>query len=677
MSRDAKIGIGLCALLALITACCCALVIVGAGGLLFFQTSRSASGIVTAVAGVTPATARPPTATPGPSPTPTATPPPQAGAETLDLLKQAALPPRDLREVAARLKGIPDIPATVAAVPADHALDTVLTFYAHNSDTEANFTVRARLVERTDNVYFFAEEDLAVDRSGVRRLLDVFQNEIYPTNRAFFGSEWTPGVDGDPRLYILYVRGIGFSTLGYYSSVDEYSRLAHTDSNEKEIFYINADLTSPSSLDLASTLAHEFQHMIHWHQDPNETTWLNEGASMLAELLNGYDSPLGYAQSYTLDPDLQLNAWTDGDTIPHYGAAFLFLTYFLERFGEEATRALVAHPDNGLESLDAVLAGRGLADPATGRPLTAEEVFADWAVANYLNDAAVGDGRYVYRRLDGFRTTATTDEFTRCPVATRSETVVQYGVDYYRFECAGAYTLTFEGNRVVPVVPATPADGRYAQWSNRSDETVTTLTRAFDFTGLDTATLIYDAWWDIEENYDYAYLQVSTDAGRTWTILRAPSTTGANPTGANFGWGYTGRSDGWVEEVVDLSEYAGRPVLLRFEYITDAALNNPGFLVDDIRVPELGYQTDFEAGDDGWEAQGFVRMDNVLPQRFIVQLIRQGPNGTTVERAPLDAENRGQVTLTFGRGETVTLAVSGATRFTTEPARYEFSLEEK
>ena len=39
-------------------------------------------------------------------------------------------------------------------------------------------------------------------------LADSFENQIYPTDRAFFGSEWTPGVDGDPHIYILYARGL-------------------------------------------------------------------------------------------------------------------------------------------------------------------------------------------------------------------------------------------------------------------------------------------------------------------------------------------------------------------------------------------------------------------------------------------------------------------------------------
>ncbi len=691
MSRNTQILLGV-VIAGVFLACCCGLIVVATAGAFIYQFSSSSVSVATAIrprvtvipvsrTPAAPPSPRPATLTPLPDPSatapdlaPSATPLPGAGADTLAAIAGAQLPPRDLREVAMRLKGLPDIPATVAAAPADHAVGAVLEFNAHNDDTQEHFTVRARLVYKTANAYFFAEQGVNVNEAAVRRLLDDFQAQTYPTNREFFGSEWTPGVDGDPRLYILYVRGIGFGTLGYYSSADEYSRLAYEYSNEKEIFYINADLTTPGDSDLASTLTHEFQHMIHWHQDLNEETWLNEGASMLAELLNDY-RPDGYAFDFIADPDLQLNAWTDGNTIPHYGASFMFLAYFLDRFGEAATRALVSHPENGLVAVDAVLAEVGATDPASGQPLTAEDVFADWVVANYLDDPAVADGRYTYRRYADPLTVSPLETYFTCPVARQTGTVNQFGSDYYRFDCPGTFTLSFAGDSRNAVAPAPPLDGRYAFWSHRADETVTALTRAFDLTGLTTATLTYRAWWDIEEYYDYAYLQISANGGETWTILRAPSSTDEDPNSASFGWGYTGASRGWRDETVDLSAYAGQQVLVRFEYVTDTALNNPGLLVDDIALPELDYRADFEQDEGGWEAQGFVRMDNVLPQRFILQLIRQSEAGTTVERVPLDGGNRGQLPVTVAPGETVTLVVSGATRFTTESAEYEFALE--
>jgi bacillopeptidase F (M6 metalloprotease family) len=230
----------------------------------------------------------------------------------------------------------------------------------------------------------------------------------------------------------------------------------------------------------------------------------------------------------------------------------------------------------------------------------------------------------------------------------------------------------------VQVVPGLPHGGRYAFWSQRSDESDTRLTRAFDLTGLTSATLTYWAWWDIEADFDYAYLEISTDDGQTWKILKTPSATSDDPNGNNFGWGYTGKSGGggspqWVEESVDLSAYAGRKVLLRFEYVTDTALVHPGFMLDDVAIPELNDHADFEADDGGWKAEGFVRMDNLLPQTFVVQAIRQGAQ-TTVERMPLDEHNQGSLTLNLAEGESAVLVVSGTTPFTTEVASYEFEI---
>jgi len=172
--------------------------------------------------------------------------------------------------------------------------------------------------------------------------------------------------------------------------------------------------------------------------------------------------------------------------------------------------------------------------------------------------------------------------------------------------------------------------GKYLWWSNRGDDSDMTLTREFDLTGVQKATLEYWCWYDIEEDWDYAYVEVSPDGGKTWEILTTPSGTPENPNGNSFGWGYTGQSDGgskaeWIQETVDLTPYAGKRVLVRFEYITDDAVNRPGFALDDVSVPEIGYFSDFEADGGGWEAAGFARHANVLPQRWLVQLVLFGP----------------------------------------------------
>lgn len=606
------------------------------------------------------------------TPVPTALP---GSVDTLELLLNEEIPQRDLRQLAMRFKGIPDIPEVVSETAIDHPIGTVLEFTATNNDSLQDFTVSAVLVYKSENVYFFAEEGVGVNEGNVQEMVDTFQTQAYPTNRQFFGSEWNPGIDGDPRLYILYARGLGDSVAGYYSSADEYSKLARPDSNEKEMFYINADNQVPGDSYLDGVLAHEFQHMIHWYHDRNEDTWMNEGSSELASFLNGYGA--GFEQSYIFDTDLQLNTWGE-DSTPHYGAGFLFMAYFLDRFGDEATQSLVNHQSNGLRAVDEVLTELGTTDPATGAPITSEDVFADWVITNYLGDPNVADGRYDYHNHPDAPTAEfPADRFSECPME-YSATVSQFGADYYEIDCDGELTFNFTGSLAVQVVEAMPNSGRYMYWSNKGDDSDMRLLREFDFTGLDTVTLTFSAWWEIEEDWDYLYLVVSADGGATWDILETPSGTDTNPVGNNLGWGYTGNSGGggdgeWIEETIDLSAYAGQQVILGFEYVTDDAFNTSGFALDDLSIPELDYSTDFEEEDETWTAEGFVRMDNLLPQAFVVQVINLDGE-TTVQRLELDGNNQGSLTVDVG-GRGAVLVVSGVTPVTEEKASYEFTIE--
>ncbi len=155
----------------------------------------------------------------------------------------------------------------------------------------------------TPHVYFWIQSGVRYQEAELIDLVDLFEKEIYPKNREFFGSEWTPGIDHDPHLYILYVRGVG-GIGGYFSANDSVHPLAHKYSNAHEMFIVSADYVGLDS-EAASVLAHEFQHMIHWYRDRNEESWLNEGVSVLAEFLNGYD--IGWVDDvYVSQPDIQL-----------------------------------------------------------------------------------------------------------------------------------------------------------------------------------------------------------------------------------------------------------------------------------------------------------------------------------------------------------------------------------
>ncbi len=594
-------------------------------------------------------------------------------SETMDTLKAVIIPPNDAKDLACRFEGKCDVPEVVATSVQPRKVGDTEKFWVSNQDTVENTQIDATLLYITPHAYFWAQDGVETNAEDVKKITDTFENEIYPTNREFFGSEWFPGIDGDEHIYLLYARGLGGNIAGYFSSAAEVNPLIQEYSNAHEMFLFNADNSPLDEEYTYSVLAHEFQHMIHWKQDLNETSWVNEGFSEVAVLLNGY-SPGGFDFLYISDPDLQLNDWPNdsSETTPHYGASFLFFTYFLDRFGEEATQALVKNQDNGMDSVDNVLAEIKATDPVTSQPISADDFFMDWAVTNLLLDPSAGDGRYIYNNYPDANHASAGETINSCPQSVLTRDVHQYGVDYIAIDCTGDYTLSFTGSTVTRLIPADPYSGKYAFWSNKGDKSDMKLTREFDFTQVSgPITLSYRTWYDIEADWDYVYLEVSED-GESWEIIRTPSSVDTDPSGNSFGWGYTGVSNDWIEESVDLSAYAGKKIQVRFEYVTDDAVNGEGFLLDDVSVEAAGYQSDFEADDGGWVAEGFARVQNVLPQTFRLALILT--NGNNVQMFPLNADQTVEIPLSLNAGDRAYLVVSGTTRYTRELGSYQLEI---
>lgn len=654
----------------IILACCCVISILAITGIFLFKQNILPDPTATQQ-GITPTNTQ--------TPFVQITPIPQelnlSGAqESLETLLNEIVPVNDPIDLAERLQGKFDIPETLPDPNMPYEIGDKQTFWVSNTDTTDNFQVTAVLRYIGDHMYFWIEEGVQYRNSDLQDLADTFDQQIYPTNQEFFGQEWLPGVDHDPRLYILYCGGVGDSTAGYFSSADELHPEAHMYSNAHEMFIINSDTVGLDEDYIYGTLAHEYQHMIHWYQDRNEETWINEGFSMLAELINEFDAG-GFDYLYSMDPDMQLTDWGSdiGENGNHYGASFLFMAYFMDRFGEKATKDFVAHPENGLASIDAVMNELNIVNPDTGEPYTGVEVFSDWAVSNYVLDSSVEDGRYNYESYTPYKVNPS-DEVTTCPSQVLSD-VYQFGVDYIEVDCPGKHTITLTGMQQVGLIPLNAYSGSYFYWSNMGDESNMRLTREFDLTNIASPIfLTYQVWYDLEEDYDYIYLSATTD-NSTWKIVNTPSCTTTNPSGNSYGCGYNGSSNGWKEEKVDLSQFAGQKVTLQFDYVTDAAVNGIGLFLDDIRLDALGYQTDLEQDDGGWNAEGFVRIMNALPQTYSVSLIEIG-SSTVVKHLTLDELNTVQIDVTIGGDiEKVVLVISGTTPYTRLKAEYHIDIK--
>jgi immune inhibitor A len=589
---------------------------------------------------------------------------------TAEMLRETTIPRRDLYDLATRLQSADPGPRVVNAEPPHFEIGQRETFWINDEElSDTYLQTQATLRYIGPHLYMWVEDGLTLDQAGIEAAALEFEEQIYPTDRQYFGSEWSPGVDNDVHIHVLnaYLPSVG----GYYSSNDEYPRSVNPFSNEREMIYINAGYVEPGADEYNNYIAHEFQHMIHWNVDSNEDTWVNEGCAQTAETLNGYPA---WIYTFEDEPDTQLTAWADEieQAAPYYDASHLFIYYFVERFGPDLMRELTATDADGMEGIDEVLEANGLG-------LTSEDVFKDWLIANFLNDASLGDGRFGYTGID-LPSTVAVDHTHRSYPDSRASTVHQYAADYIELEHGtGDLVVEFAGSTQVELVDNEPHGGRYEWWSNRGDVSDMTLTRTFDLTDLHTVTMEFWTWYNIEDDYDYVYLEVSTDGGKKWDIIPGAHTSDTNPYGGNFGHGYTGTSGGgespvWIQESVDLSSYADQEVMIRFEYVTDDAYNDPGFCVDDISIPELGYVYDAES-DGGWQSEGFFRSTNVLPQEWIVQVISFGKE-TTITEMELGDTQAGRIVIAgFGTEvDRAILVVAALAPSTTQTAGYQYSV---
>lgn len=595
---------------------------------------------------------------------------------TADALANTASPVRDLVALTERLKlsGLSNVPAVVNARPPNYTVGVRQPFYVADMGNRSYFSINATLRYVTPHAYWYVKDGLNVNLANLRASADQFEKKIYPTNRTAFGPEALPGVDNDGRITVLItpVPGAG----GYFSAADALPRLVNPFSNQRDMIYMASLPTSGSGSPgnyFEGTLAHEFQHMIEWNVQRNRDVWLDEGSSEVAMYLNGYN-PGGVDSAFIANPDTQLNAWDDPSrTAAHYGASYLFLRYLMDQYGGRAFISNLLKSDlPGTESLDATIRQAGSLGGFDG-------AFKAWTVANVLNDSALANGRYSYSQGGRVKPGRTLSSYP----AVSGDTVRQYAADYISLSgTGGPLTVNFRGTGTVPVIPAEAHSGLLYWYANRQDSADATMTREFDLTRVSRATLQFAAWYDIERLFDFAYVEASTDGGKSWTILKGKYSTTDNPNGTGFGAGWTGKSGvapngpdapaRWLDETVDLTAYAGKRVLVRFEYVTDEGYSRPGFAVDDIRVPEIAYSDDAEA-DSGWQAQGFMRIGSRVPQKWFVALIERG-NPNRVREIPIDDTGFGTIDLA-GIGPTTAtrgaiLVVAPLAPKTTEAATY-------
>ena len=584
--------------------------------------------------------------------------------ETARRLDSAAPRVRDLADLARSYSSVDDPPRIVNVEPPDYQPGRVDTFWVARQRPPEHFQSEAVLRYMGRHANWYVERGFEVSEDSLRRAAEAFDSRIYPRVRQLVGSEPFPGIDNDPRVTIY--SGEVPDVAGYVTSSDSYPRSVHSYSNERDMVYLNLRVLQMGSAEYLATLAHEFTHLVHWNTHPNEDTWIKEGLGDLVMTLVFPERRLA-SSGFAAVPDLQLTSWSDGEPDseplgPHYQAAAWFLRYFLDRFGEEALYSLLARETRGPASVESFL----------GRAGGFADLFSDWVAANLVG-ASGGPSLTPYA---GAAPEPPRVQRTESPQALAA-TVAQFGADYLELPIMPGTDVQFRGATTVPVVGTTPYEGAGMWYSGRADSSIASMTRRFDLTGLENATLSYDAWFDLEQDYDYAYVSASRD-GVHWVLLETPNMSRPNPTGNNLGVGYTGRSGGgarptWIEDAVDLAPFVGGPVWLRFSYVTDDAVLREGAVLDNLRIDALGYFDGAESDSNDWELEGWTRTGGALPQGWSLQVIEWSQGLAEARRLPVDPSGRAVWSPRPALDRAV-LAVTGTAPVTLQRAQYNLDI---
>lgn len=446
-----------------------------------------------------------------------------------------------------------------------------------------------------------------------------------------FGEDYYVSSDGSDRNIILVdnVRDANFYDpefpsyiAGFYSPVFE----MYTDRN---IITIDAyDWENRVGPDAArphlyeGTVAHEYQHLIHDDNDSDEETWINEGMSDFAEFLVGYGHPDSHVDFFRDHPENSLVAWEDQgpyEILADYGIAYLFQLYLNDHYGGgEFIQALATNEKNGIEGVNDTL-------QAFGYEVTFEDVYRDFQTALVI-DAEDGENeKYGFKSID-FTINVDTEEAYNTPGAPA------WGTDFVKLERKDVQSLFFDGFDFLPTEWTVADDPENADndvfWGGAGSLANHFMIKAFDLSDVEGAELTFDTWYEIEEAWDYGFVQVSTDGGETWTSLANENTRSdldpnAHPNVVENVPGFTGSSGGWTTQTFDLSAYDGQQILLAFRYVTDWASEEAGWYVDNIRIDAVGYE------NDGGNLDDFQGLNEVVGRYvdYLVTFIQEKPQG--------------------------------------------------
>lgn len=505
-------------------------------------------------------------------------------------------------------------------------------------------------------------------------------DRIVETDVNYFG-DYTQRPAGNPNIDVMIYNIVDESyydsTFPFYVAGFFWSSVNET-FDRNMIFIDSLDWANRLGPDVArpylyeGTVAHELEHLIHNDHDADEDSWVDEGLADLAQYFCGFGHDDGHVVYYLAFHRTSLTNWGGG--LESYGASYLFQLYLLEQFGAKSgsqwdntwTRKLVNEQANSIAGMEA----------ATGADF--DDLFDSWMLANYLdNPALTGPGRFRlgYNEIDLNPFVST----SYSPWSIQRSIKDIYGSDhngnlpvsrYYGGYRSG--TVEYPIGTLPPYAPlygtytgiqpgvdfsmrgdtksgVAPHGGSYEMASGAANMLTDRMLKLNVPVG---GTLTFWTWYDIEEEWDYGFVEVSTDNGATWHPIPGSITKTSNNPNQSTAWKnsllgnaassdavITGSSGGWVQATFALP--AASDVLVRFAYYTDEASLRPGWFIDDVAVN--GFSDCFESGAGNWTLGGWVHTTGLFDNDWLVAHLNPIYNKGNFDHLDVDYLDQGNV----------------------------------
>ena len=287
------------------------------------------------------------------------------------------------------------------------APEFVEQFFVLNDDFHYQ-SISAELIVENDHSYFYVQESLisVYGREQVEAAINEekqrFEEKIYNESIETFGNiEGSLGNIGNGKIIVL-IANLPTNVAGYFDPVNEYSQefldsngMGEYKSNEWEMIFLDYNEK------YETTLAHEFQHLIHYNHDANEARWFDEGCSELAGYVTNcqpesWENVTIFAKThFKYHSDDSLVYWnyysSEGRNVRiDYGGSYLFLHYLYEQMGKEEVKEMID------DSLPAI---RSISSELQKLNRSFNDLYMDWITALILDNQTI-DSRYGFENMD-------------------------------------------------------------------------------------------------------------------------------------------------------------------------------------------------------------------------------------------------------------------------------------